>query len=92
MVMVEAMACGTPVVALEGGSVREVVAHGVSGYVCGRPEELAEAVRRVDAISPKACRDRARRFDVSRMVAGYEALYERLAAHGAAAASGATAR
>ncbi|GGK43584.1 glycosyl transferase [Pilimelia terevasa] len=82
MVMVEAMACGTPVVALRHGAVPEVVAHGVTGFVVDHPHELAAALRRIGDIDRGACRDRVRRlFDVSRLAVGYEAAYrEALAA------------
>ena len=79
IVMVEAMACGTPVVALRGGSVPEVVADGISGFVCASPEDLPEAIKRSDIIDPADCRSRALRFDVSRMVSGYEQLFMKMA-------------
>lgn len=73
LVMVEAMACGTPVVALRGGSVDEVVAHGTTGLICNRPQELPQAIEQAARISPEACRDHVlRNFDVSTMVRGYE--------------------
>jgi glycosyltransferase involved in cell wall biosynthesis len=75
IVMVEAMACGTPVVALEGGSAREVVANNVSGFVCETPEELPEAIKRADVLRPEDCRRRAELFDVAQMVRGYEDLF-----------------
>lgn len=78
IVMVEAMACGTPVVALPGGSVTEVVADGESGFVCPDLDQLAESIKRADVIDPRACRRRAELFDVSGMVAGYEDLFARL--------------
>ena len=59
IVMVEAMACGTPVVALRAGSVPEVIIDGLTGYI-DRPEELPTAIDRVDALDPKACRQRVR--------------------------------
>jgi glycosyltransferase involved in cell wall biosynthesis len=78
MVMVEAMACGTPVVALRRGSVPEVVEHGVTGYVLDDPQQLAAAVRAVERLRPQDCRSRARRlFDVGVMAAGYEDAYRR---------------
>lgn len=80
MVMIEAMACGTPVVALRRGSVPEIVDHGVTGYICDRPAELADAVRAVDRISPRKCRERVQaHFDTVQMAAGYESLYRRVA-------------
>jgi glycosyltransferase involved in cell wall biosynthesis len=77
IVMVEAMACGTPVVALRAGSAPEVVDDGVTGFVCDAPEELAGALGRIDEIDPKACRDRvAQHFSVDAMVDGYEPVYK----------------
>lgn len=77
IVMVEAMACGTPVVALDGGSVPEIVIDGVTGYVLDKSSDLPEAIVKSETIDPRACRDRAARdFDVTTMVSGYEAVYE----------------
>jgi glycosyltransferase involved in cell wall biosynthesis len=85
LVMVEAMACGTPVVALRRGSVEEVVADGVSGYVRDRLEELPAAIRRTGELDPAACRDHvAGRFDVRTMADGYERIYRELVAARAA--------
>jgi glycosyltransferase involved in cell wall biosynthesis len=79
LVLLEAMACGTPVVALRAGSVPEVVADGVSGFVCDEAAELPEAIGKAAALDPRACRDHvARHFTAERMVAGYEALYMRV--------------
>ncbi|HEY8200860.1 MAG TPA: glycosyltransferase family 4 protein [Actinomycetota bacterium] len=76
IVMVEAMACGTPVVALPGGSVSEVVLDGVTGFICPEPEQLPAAIRKAELIDPKACRERAvHHFDVERMAEGYETVY-----------------
>jgi glycosyltransferase involved in cell wall biosynthesis len=79
LVMVEAMACGTPVVALRAGSVPEVVADGVTGFVCDDPSELPAAIDRVDVLEPKSCRQRVvDRFDVPQMAEGYELVYRRV--------------
>lgn len=79
MVMVEAMACGTPVIALRRGSVPEVVDHGRTGFVLDHAEDLADAIQRIDTISRDACRRHvSRRFDVPVMAAGYEAVYRHL--------------
>ncbi len=84
LVMIEAMACGTPVLALPGGSVDEIVRNGVTGWICSDVEEMARRAAR-PAISPWACREEVeRRFSVDAMAANYEALYE--AAIGAAPA------
>ncbi len=79
IVMVEAMACGTPVVALNRGSVPEVVVDGVTGFICEEPDELPDAVRRVGQLDPKACRRRVFDcFDVEDMVEGYEGVYRQM--------------
>jgi glycosyltransferase involved in cell wall biosynthesis len=76
IVMVEAMACGTPVVALNKGSVPEVVEDGVTGFVCDELSGCAEALGSLDSIDAAACRKHAEaRFDVEQMVAGYEELF-----------------
>ena len=76
MVMIEAMACGTPVVALRAGSVPEVVADGVSGIICDDPSELPAAITAARSLSAAACRPHvAARFDAATMAAGYEAVY-----------------
>jgi glycosyltransferase involved in cell wall biosynthesis len=76
LVMVEALASGTPVVGLGRGSVPEVVEDGRTGFVCASLDEMVEAVGRLDEIDPGACRrDAAARFDASVMVDGYEAAF-----------------
>jgi len=78
MVMIEAMACGTPVVALRRGSVPEVVVEGVTGVVCDDPVELPPAITAARRLAPGNCREHVRsRFDVDTMVAGYEVLYRK---------------
>lgn len=79
LVMIEAMACGLPVVAFEGGSVREIVDDGVSGYVVGTVEEAVAAVRRIGAIDRRSCRAAfERRFTAARMAADHLAVYRAL--------------
>lgn len=79
MVMIEALSCGTPVVALRRGSVPEVISDGVTGIVCDREDELPEALLRVSELDPAACRAAAlARFDVDRMALGYLQVYRRL--------------
>ncbi len=79
LVMIEAMACGTPVIAIDRGSVREVVDDGVTGFVVDDVEGAIAATRRVGEL------DRARvrrvfeeRFSATRMARDYVAIYERL--------------
>ncbi|HEX5740226.1 MAG TPA: glycosyltransferase family 4 protein [Pilimelia sp.] len=76
MVMIEAMACGTPVVALRGGAVAEVVDDGVTGFIVDDPADLPAAIARVGDIDPAACRARvAEHFSAEKLAAGYEAAY-----------------
>ena len=77
LVMIEAMACGTPVVAMRQGSVPEVVDDGVTGFVVDDFEGFVAAVGRVGEIDPAVCRRAVERFTVERMVADYEAIYRR---------------
>ena len=79
LVMVEAMACGTPVIAFPRGSAPELIRDGETGYLVGDVDEMVAAVRRVDRIDPRRCRDHvAEHFSVARMTDGYLALYERI--------------
>ncbi len=79
MVMIEAMACGTPVVALRRGSVPEVVVDGVTGLIVDEPAELPEAIVRAQALDPAASRRRAAEdFDVPVMAERYERVYRML--------------
>lgn len=81
LVMIEAMACGTPVVAFRCGSVPEVVDDGVSGFVVDDGREAAAALRRLDELSrPMIRRVFERRFSSTRMARDYIALYEALIA------------
>jgi glycosyltransferase involved in cell wall biosynthesis len=79
IVTIEAMACGTPVVALRGGAVAEVVLDGVTGLICECPAELPSAIERARSLDPHACRRHvAANFDVGQLGSGYEQVYERL--------------
>ena len=79
LVMIEAMACGTPVIAWRRGSVPEVMEDGVTGFVVDDLDEAVRAVERVADLSRAACR-RAfeRRFSATRMARDYLAVYRRL--------------
>ena len=77
--VVEAMACGTPVIAYRRGSMPELIEDGVTGFLVDTFEEALAAVERVDTIDRKACRDAARiRFSIDRMADRYVALYRRI--------------
>jgi glycosyltransferase involved in cell wall biosynthesis len=79
LVLAEAMACGTPVAALDRGAVREVVDEGVTGIVYNDLEQMVNGLDRVFALDRRRVRERAvARFGVARMVEGYLAVYARV--------------
>ncbi|MGC5309524.1 glycosyltransferase family 4 protein [Micromonospora zamorensis] len=81
MVMLEAMATGTPVVALNRGAVPELIRPGLTGLVCERPEELAAAVLAAERLDPEDCVAHvAENFSVERMADGYAAIFRRFVA------------
>jgi glycosyltransferase involved in cell wall biosynthesis len=84
MVMIEAMACGTPVIAYNRGSVSEIVRDGVTGFVIDPDrgvEGLVEAVGRIGQIDRAACRRHVEEhFTVEKMVEGYERVYQKIVA------------
>ena len=81
LVAMEAIGSGTPVIAFRSGALPEVIDHGVTGFLVDSQDEMADAVRRSDDISPATCRDVAnQRFDAARMVNDYLRLYESLLA------------
>lgn len=79
LVMIEALACGTPVVACGCGSVPEVIEDGVSGFVLHHWEEGVEAVQKVARLSRRRCRESfERRFTSARMARDYVEVYQRV--------------
>ncbi len=80
LVIIEAMACGTPVIAFPCGSVPEVVEDGATGFIVDSIEEAVRAVERADRLDRRAIRARFERvFSATRMASDYEALYAKLA-------------
>jgi glycosyltransferase involved in cell wall biosynthesis len=79
LVMIEAMACGTPVIAFPYGSVPEVMEDGVTGYVVENIDQAVAAVRRLERIDRRRCRQTfERRFSAPRMAADYLRIYRRI--------------
>jgi glycosyltransferase involved in cell wall biosynthesis len=77
LVLLEAMACGTPVLAFRGGAVEEIVRDGVNGWICGDGPDMAERIASL-AIAPAACRAFVtERFSVARMADRYLEVYRR---------------
>jgi glycosyltransferase involved in cell wall biosynthesis len=82
LVMVEALACGTPVLALNGGSVPEVIQDGVTGFIRETEDELVDVLGRITELDRTRCRKEAeRRFSPAAMAAAYEQVYARVVAH-----------
>ena len=82
LVMIEAMACGTPVIAYRKGSVPEVVEEGGTGFIVEGLEDAVKAVERVSTLSRKRCRQVfEERFTASRMAQDYLAIYNLITSH-----------
>jgi len=83
LVMIEALACGTPVVGYRCGAVPEVITHGKTGYVTARnPAALAAAIKTIGRIDRAVCRHEVeRRFSVEKMVDGYERVIKKISRH-----------
>jgi glycosyltransferase involved in cell wall biosynthesis len=86
LVMIESLACGTPVVAFRGGSVDEVIEHGVTGFVVEDMDQAIDATKRTHTLDRRACREAfTRRFSGSRMASSYVRLYRQLTSSAAGA-------
>jgi glycosyltransferase involved in cell wall biosynthesis len=89
LVMIEAMACGTPVIAYRSGSVPEVVDDGVTGFIVDSEEEAVNAVKQLARLDRRKVRARfEERFSARRMAREYESHYRKLVAAGAAERDG----
>jgi glycosyltransferase involved in cell wall biosynthesis len=75
MVMVEALACGTPVIAFPEGAAAEIVIDGENGMLVADVAEMARAIGQLGAIDPALCRASARRYDIWVVTTGYERVY-----------------
>ena len=79
LVMIEALACGTPVIAYRNGATREIVDHGVTGFLVSNQEEAIEAAKHVSEIDRRQCRAAfEQRFTASVMAEKYERIYQKL--------------
>ena len=80
IVLIEALACGTPVLAYRCGSIPEIIEDGVTGFICDNLEEMVSSIDRLPLIRRQRCRDSfTTRFTVERMVHDYLAVYQRMA-------------
>lgn len=76
LTLIEAMACGCPVVAFAKGSIPEIVVHGKTGFVVSTVEEMIDAVERINIIERRECREHVlKNFNAEKMAEGYEEIY-----------------
>ena len=76
--LIEAMACGCPVIAFNQGSIPELVINGKTGFVVNNVDEMVEAIKNLHKIKRKNCRDHAlKNFNSRKMAEGYVAIYEK---------------
>lgn len=81
LVMIESMVTGTPVIAMNLGSASEVIAHGVSGFLCETITQCVDAIAPAAQLNRRACRDHVlMNFTAKRMADGYEAVYQKILA------------
>ncbi len=82
LVMVEAMACGTPVVARPVGAATELIEHGRTGFLCDTEDDIVRVIERVAELDRTTCREEAiARFSSGKMAAAYEHLFTKLLDH-----------
>ena len=79
LTIAESMACGTPVIGFDKGSVKEIIEHGKTGYVVNDIDEAVESIYKLDNIKREDCRTRVEvHFTVEKMVEGYIKVYDRI--------------
>jgi len=79
LVVIEAMACGVPVIAFKGGSLPELIEDGKTGFLVNNIEEARQALKKLNRISREYCREYAKKnFNLKRMVNRYEKLYKKI--------------
>jgi glycosyltransferase involved in cell wall biosynthesis len=79
LVMAESMAAGVPVIAMDLGSCREVIADGQTGFLVNSVDEAVQVIKKIDNIDRKKCRQRVEEnFTIDKMVSGYEKVYEEI--------------
>ncbi len=79
LVMTESMATGTPVIAMNFGSVPEVIAHGKTGFICKSYAEMTAMIPLALELNRQTCRKHVEsNFSVNQMVNGYEAIYRQI--------------
>ncbi len=82
LTMIEAMACGVPVIALRRGSVPEVIVHGKTGFICDHVQDMVDAVNNIGQINRKDCRKHVEQhFAIRNMVNGYERAFRAIIKH-----------
>ncbi|KKS76022.1 MAG: Mannose-6-phosphate isomerase, bifunctional enzyme [Candidatus Azambacteria bacterium GW2011_GWA2_42_9] len=80
LTMVEAMACGTPVIGYNHGAIAEVIKDGETGFVVSNVEEMTEAVKKISGINKNICRDYVKdNFNIEKVIDGYEMIYKQVA-------------
>ena len=79
LTLIEAMACGTPVIGMNLGSIPEIVEDNKTGFVISDTREAIEAIKKIDKIERKACRERVEKFfSLNRMIDEYEQIYHKI--------------
>lgn len=79
LVMVESLACGTPLIALRRGAAPEVIIDGKNGFLCDNEEEMVEATKKIDKLKPSDCRSYVeKKFSREKMAKDYLRIYENI--------------